>query len=62
MSRKILEEHLAQAERHVAIGQGHITRQRELIVQLYRDGQEYADATQLLVQSYELQALILTHR
>ena len=57
MNRKMFEDHLEQAERHVAIGQAHIRRQRELIVQLRRDGQDYADATQLLVQAYELQAL-----
>jgi hypothetical protein len=46
--------HLAQAERHVTLGQGHITRQRELILQLHRDGQDFAEATQLLVQFHEL--------
>jgi hypothetical protein len=44
IDRKILERHLAQAERHVAVGQEHLIRQRELIAQLERDGHDASEA------------------
>ncbi|MCP1999848.1 hypothetical protein J2S34_002296 [Nitrobacter winogradskyi] len=36
--RAMLERHLAQAEGHVALGERHITRQTEIVVELERDG------------------------
>ena len=62
MNKKMIEGHLAQAERHVTLGENHITRQRELIVQLHRDALDIAEAAQLLVQFRELQALHVADR
>lgn len=44
----MIADHLAQAERHVAEGQAHIKRQRELIVELQRDGHDTREAQRLL--------------
>jgi hypothetical protein len=55
-------DHLAQARRHVAIGERHIARQRELVIELERDGHDASSAKQLLVQFEELQALHIADR
>ena len=59
MDRAMLEDHLALAERHVAQGEDHIRRQREIVDQLTRNGHiEYVqNARELLAQFEELQAL-----
>jgi hypothetical protein len=38
--RAMIEKHLAQAEEHIRTGQGHITRQKEILAELERDGHE----------------------
>lgn len=58
----MLRQHLAQAERHVAEGERRIARQRELVAELARDGHDTDQATQLLRQFEELQALHVVDR
>src|SRR5262249_31428811 len=48
MDRSLIEEHLAQANRHVAEGEGHVTKRRELVAQLERDGHDTTEALKLL--------------
>jgi hemerythrin len=48
MNRGLLERHLAQAERHVTEGSIHVERQRELVQQLERKGQDSSGARSLL--------------
>ena len=52
----MIADHLAQAERHVAEGQAHIKRQRELIVELQRDGHDTREAQRLLDTFIALEA------
>ena len=40
----MLEQHLAQANEHVTLGQKHITRQREIIAGFERSGQDTTTA------------------
>lgn len=58
----MLREHLAIASRHVAQGEQHVSRQRELIAELERNGHNTAQATQLLVQFEELLAMHIADR
>ncbi len=44
MDRALIEQHLAQAERHVAEGEGQIARQKETVSELERD--EHVKAAQ----------------
>jgi hypothetical protein len=62
MDRDMLQRHLAQAEAHIKTGQKNIARQRELIVQLERDGHDTASAQTALTQFEELQALHIADR
>lgn len=48
MDRAMLEQHLAQTEDHITLGQHHIARQRELIAGLDRDGYDATGARRLL--------------
>jgi hypothetical protein len=59
MDRKMLQEHLEAAERHVAQGREHIAHQCELIAELERDGhhQAAAKAASMLETYMELQGL-----
>jgi hypothetical protein len=45
-------QHLAQAERHVAEGAGHVARQRQIVVELANDGRDLKTA-QALLQQFE---------
>jgi hypothetical protein len=51
----MIEDHLAQAERHVALGEEHVQNQRALVDKLARDGHDTAMARQLLSQFEDLQ-------
>jgi cell division protein FtsX len=64
MDRRTLEEHLAQAERHVALGARHLVRQRVIVADLERDGHVAAAATarDLLRQFEDVQALHVSDR
>ena len=57
MNRDILLQHLAQAERHVARGNEHISRQETLIAKMDRHGHDTVDARKLLDTLRKTQAL-----
>jgi len=48
IDRSTLLAHLAQAERHVSLGEAHIARQEALIIDLERDGHDTKDAVGVL--------------
>jgi hypothetical protein len=48
MDRATIAQHLAEAEGHVALGEQHITRQKQIIAELERDGHDTAEAKDLL--------------
>jgi hypothetical protein len=62
MDRATLEEHLALAAAHVAAGERLVARQRELVAQLERDGHDTLEATKVLNQLEQLQALYIADR
>jgi hypothetical protein len=62
MDREMILQHLAQAEEHVATGAKHLTRQRELIAKLERDGHDTSEAQVVLSQFEELQAIHIAGR
>jgi hypothetical protein len=53
---------LAQAERHAADGRRHIERQRRVVVQLVRTGQDSESSRHLLRLFEELQAMHVSDR
>jgi hypothetical protein len=62
MDRDFLLAHLAEAQRHVAEGAARIGRQRQLIIELGRDGHS-SDAAEDLLRSFErIQKSHLAHR
>jgi hypothetical protein len=62
MDRALWQRHLEQAERDVAVGQRHIMRQKEIIVELKRRGIDSGQACDLLAQFKSLRALHIAHR
>ena len=56
MDRQLTLEHLAQAERHVAIGREVIQRQRQIVFELERDGHDATQAHFLLATFLMTQA------
>jgi arginine repressor len=62
IDRFTLEQHLAQAREHIAIGEKNIARQTEIVADLERDGHDVTAARQLLAQFEELQALHIADR
>jgi hypothetical protein len=58
----MLAQHLAQAEDDVASGRRAIIRQRELILDLDRDGHETGEARRLLATFEEMQKLHVADR
>jgi hypothetical protein len=57
MDRAMLVEHLAQAARHVAAGERYVERQRRIVAHLKREGRDVREASDLLLQFEEMQAL-----
>jgi hypothetical protein len=57
MDRAALQQNLRMARVHVALGDEHIQRQRQLIEELERDGHDTGTARQLLKVFEETQAL-----
>ena len=53
----MLQQPLAMAERHVALGEHHLARQEALIAELDRDGHDTADALKLLATMRATQRL-----
>jgi hypothetical protein len=62
MDRRTLERHLAEAEKHIAIGQTNIARQQEIIAGLERDSHDPTLARKLLASFEELQRVQLQER
>ena len=62
LDQKLLVEHLAQAKRHVALGEKHIAEQRQRIEKLSHHGHDTNQALLLLRQFEELQALHIAER
>lgn len=62
MDRAILLQSLAQAEKHVALGEKHITRQESLIAELDRDGHDTNGARDVLATLLQSQAIHLESR
>jgi hypothetical protein len=62
MDQKILEEHLAQVERHVSLGRSAIVRQREIVYRLERDCHYAVEAKRLLATFEELQNIYVQDR
>jgi hypothetical protein len=62
VARNVLEQHLAQAERHVLQGDLILERQRRLIDQRLRDGRDIELAVELLAQMEEMQRMHLADR
>ena len=62
MGRAMLQANLAQAECHVAEGERHIARQREIVAELERDGHDSTDAMLLLYQFADIQCLHVADR
>jgi hypothetical protein len=50
------------ARRHVAMGERHIARQREIVAKLERDGHDSLDSKRLLGFFEELQNMHIAHR
>jgi hypothetical protein len=55
MDRDVLRLHLELAERHVAEGERHLARQREIVAELAGDGHDLASAKSLLAQFEAMQ-------
>jgi hypothetical protein len=62
MDRAMIQDHLNQAERHIADGERHLSNQRALIAELEHDGHDTSAAKSLLRQFEELQALYVADR
>src|SRR5215469_17196059 len=62
MDQGALQQHLAQAERHIARGVVHLARQRELIAKLDRAGHDTEEARAILDTLMETQVLHLQDR
>lgn len=61
MDRRTKLIHLAQARRHVAVGEEHVARQTELIAALERDGHDAREAQCLLARFIVLQTIHIDH-
>lgn len=48
MKREMLIDHLAQAERHIGESRAHVERQRQIVEELVRDGQDVGTSRDLL--------------
>jgi cytidylate kinase len=53
MDRQMIEDHLRQAEEHVALREQMVARQRALVAELARDGRDTHTAMMLLAQLEE---------
>ena len=60
--RRLLEEHLILAERHVADGERLLERQRRIVEDRQREGLDVELSTDLLMQMEELQRMHIADR
>ncbi|ARO33764.1 hypothetical protein NXC14_PC00225 (plasmid) [Rhizobium sp. NXC14] len=61
MDRTIVKKHLEQALEHVALGELHVARQRELIAELTNRGADVREAIRLLTNFEESQVMHVAH-
>jgi hypothetical protein len=62
MHRKMLQDHLAAAERHLDEAEWHVAIQREHVSQLEREGLDTAEPARLLAELEEVLAAHLADR
>lgn len=62
MDPRLIREHLAEAERHLALSDLHIARQIQIVDELERDGHPTALALDLLATYRAVHATHLIHR
>ena len=62
IDRAMWQEHLAQAERHVTLGETHIAKQQAIVAELERDGHDARIARDLLDQLEQMQELHVADR
>jgi hypothetical protein len=62
MDLRVIREHLAEAERYLALSDRHIARQIEIVDELKRDGHPTALALDLLATYRAVHATHLIHR
>src|SRR5262249_52945160 len=60
--RTAIRESFSMARRHVAMGERHIARQREIVARLERNGHDSLDSKRLLGYFEELQNMHMAHR
>ena len=62
MDRAVIERRLAEAERHVTLGEKNIANQRRVLENLLRDGHDTAEAERLLQAFLDSQDLHVEKR
>lgn len=62
LHRAALERRLAEAEKHILAGERHLTRQREIVAELERDGHDIGEAQKLLASFEGLQEMHVADR
>jgi hypothetical protein len=62
MIRRLLKEHLAMAEKHVALGEEHLVRLRSIVGELRRHGYDTTQDEMLLASFEAMQVIHLEHR
>ena len=62
IDRALWQEHLAQAERHVTLGETHIAKQRAIVAELERDRRDARIARDLLAELEQMQTLHVANR
>ncbi|EGE58904.1 hypothetical protein [Rhizobium phaseoli] len=61
MDRAMVEKHLQQAREHVASGELHLARQREIVAELISRGADVMEAKRLLTNFEESQITHVAH-
>lgn len=61
MDRAMVEKHLQQAREHVASGELHLARQREIVAELIDRGADVTEANRLLLNFEESQIMHVAH-
>ena len=61
VDRAMVEKHLQQAREHVALGELHLARQREIVAELIDRGVDVTEAKRLLMNFEESQLMHVAH-
>ena len=62
MDRAVIQEHLELANRHVADGEKHVARQKQILAELEREGHDPEQARELLAVFEETLAIYVADR